>query len=128
MEEDRAQTNLGEGQDAELESLVTGKPKQPKKRFVGRKAAERAGKQPHVDGTIEDSGAVQGMQLFSRLPSAVLIEVFPSCAATTTSSTFEPSTPRDPERRRHQRGHFAPSFKLQFRNPQDNPSDPYIWV
>ena len=63
MEEDRAQANLGEGQEAELENLLTERPKQPKKRFVGRRTAEKAWKQPNGDGAIEDSGAVQGMQV-----------------------------------------------------------------
>ena len=111
MEEDRAQANLGEGQEADLETLLTEKPKQPKKRFVGRRAAARAGKEPNGVGTIED-GTVQSMQLLCCLPFAVLIRVLTSCPATTTSPTFEPITTRDSERRRHQRGHFSPSFKL----------------
>lgn len=63
MEEDRAQADLGEAVDAELDAEKQEKQKQPKKRFIGRKeAAERAEKRADTDATIEDSGALQGVQ------------------------------------------------------------------
>jgi len=63
MEEDRAEENLGDSINAELEVLGDCKPKQPKKRFVGRKTAEKAEKaNGGLNGTIEDSGAIQSMQ------------------------------------------------------------------
>ena len=61
MEEDRAQANLGGGFEADLDVSLVEKPKQPKRRFVGRRNAEKAEKQPNVNGSIEDSGAVQGI-------------------------------------------------------------------
>jgi len=61
MEEDRAASNLGpvladlNGDDETAE-------KKPKRRFIGRKAAEQkaATRAEQDGGTIEDSGAIQG--------------------------------------------------------------------
>lgn len=62
MEEDRAQVDLGGAVDAEQGAENQQKQKQPRKRFIGRKeAAERAEKKIDTNGTIEDSGAIQGM-------------------------------------------------------------------
>lgn len=60
MEQDRAETNLGLSVDPETAVPVGEKPKQPKKRFVGRRSAE-AGKANVVNGAIEDSSAIQGI-------------------------------------------------------------------
>ena len=63
METDRAQTDLGEAANAELSASKSDPVKQPKKRFIGRKAAaEKAEKNGGSNGTIEDSGAIQGLQ------------------------------------------------------------------
>ena len=63
MEADRAQADLGEAVDAELSAENLQKRKEPRKRFIGRKeAAERAEKKGNTNGTIEDSGAIQGVQ------------------------------------------------------------------
>ncbi|KAG7008134.1 2-(3-amino-3-carboxypropyl)histidine synthase subunit 1 [Physcia stellaris] len=59
MEEDRAQANLGPITDGEPDAAVTTKPKQPKKRFVGRRTAEKTDETPSSNAIIEDSGAVQ---------------------------------------------------------------------
>lgn len=68
MEEDRAQVDLGGAVDAELGLENQEKQKQPRKRFIGRKeAAERAEKRSDTDVTIEDTGAIQGMQSASKL-------------------------------------------------------------
>lgn len=61
MEVDRSKANLGPGAGAELDVEVIEKPKQPKRRFVGRRTAEKAEKQPSSNGTIEDSCAIQGL-------------------------------------------------------------------
>ena len=67
MEIDRAQTDLGEAVDAELSASKTEPPRQPRKRFIGRKAAaEQAEKNGGSNGTIEDSGAIQGPQIRDR--------------------------------------------------------------
>ena len=64
MEPDRAQTDLGEAVNAELLASKPDAVKQPKKRFIGRKAAaEKAEKSGGTNGTIEDSGAIQGLQV-----------------------------------------------------------------
>ena len=63
MEEDRAQADLGESVDAEISAEKRGKERQPRKRFIGRKeAAERGEKSGGANGTIEDSGTIQGKQ------------------------------------------------------------------
>ena len=68
MEEDRAQADLGKAVDAEVGAEKQEKQKQPKKRFIGRKeAAERAEKRGDTSGTIEDSGAIQGVQRASKI-------------------------------------------------------------
>ena len=61
MEYDRAQADLGESVDIDLDSEKQEKPKQPKKRFIGRKAATGSvqdGSQPGKP--LEDSDAIQG--------------------------------------------------------------------
>ncbi len=66
MEEDRAETNLGDSVNGELTISGESKPKQPKKRFVGRKTEEKAEKAEKFNGglndTIENSGVIQGKQ------------------------------------------------------------------
>ena len=62
MDSDRAQAGLGEAVVVELAADEQSKPKQPKKRFTGRKAAaERAEQNGSPNGTIEDSGVIQGI-------------------------------------------------------------------
>lgn len=68
MEEDRARVDLGETLNAEPGAEKQEKQKKPKKRFIGRKeAAERAEKGGDMNGTIEDSGAIQGVQRASKV-------------------------------------------------------------
>ena len=58
MEEDRAETNLGQAVD--VEQSIKEVPRQPKKRFIGRRAAaERPAERGSTTGTIEESGAIQ---------------------------------------------------------------------
>lgn len=58
MEEDRAQVDLGIAADIEHSQPAAPVQKQPKKRFVGRRAA--AAKSGIVESTTEDAGAIQG--------------------------------------------------------------------
>jgi 2-(3-amino-3-carboxypropyl)histidine synthase len=63
MEDDRAATNLG----SEVEEGISEEPavasKQPKKRFVGRKTAEKMGEQQgDPNANIEDTSAIQGVR------------------------------------------------------------------
>ena len=68
MEQDRAQADVGKAVDAELIAENQQKQKQPRKRFIGRKeAAERAETRADINGTIEDSGAIQGNSRASEL-------------------------------------------------------------
>lgn len=62
MENDRARTGLGESVISEIDAEKQEKPKQPKKRFIGRRAAaENAEQRGHSNDTIENSGAVRGL-------------------------------------------------------------------
>ncbi|EON67988.1 diphthamide biosynthesis protein 1 [Coniosporium apollinis CBS 100218] len=60
MEEDRAAANLGPAVGDNMSGEAAVASKQPKKRFVGRRAAaERAASNADPNATIEDSGAIQ---------------------------------------------------------------------
>ena len=68
MEDDRTATNIGQAVDTELSTQSQSKPKQPRKRFIGRKeAAERADHSENKNRTIEDSGAIQGAKIAQNL-------------------------------------------------------------
>lgn len=63
MEEDRAATNVGPMGEEQYRGETTAVPKVPKKRFVGRRAAERAAGKTDPNANIEDSSAIQGVRL-----------------------------------------------------------------
>ncbi|KAL1623733.1 Diphthamide biosynthesis protein 1 [Diplodia seriata] len=74
MEEDRAATNLGPTPAEELNGEPSIAPKQPKKRFVGRRAAESAAAakaKADPNANIEDSGAIQARAL-NNIPADIL--------------------------------------------------------
>ena len=71
MEQDRAVTNLGPTAEDEFSSEAPAVPKQPKRRFVGRKTAERAAGKMDPNANIEDSGAIQGMFCREFIGSAI---------------------------------------------------------
>jgi hypothetical protein len=63
MEDDRAATNLGPDVDEGILEEPTAAPKQPRRRFVGRKNAETANEQQaDPNANIEDSSAIQGVR------------------------------------------------------------------
>jgi 2-(3-amino-3-carboxypropyl)histidine synthase len=63
MEEDRAATNLGPGVEDGIVEETAHVPKQPKRRFVGRKTAEKTSEQQaDPNANIEDSSAIQGVR------------------------------------------------------------------
>ncbi|MCJ1230500.1 Diphthamide biosynthesis protein 1 [Toensbergia leucococca] len=63
MEADRAAANIGGIGDIDHDLYKEEKVRQPKKRFIGRKAAaERADRKDDLAGTIEASGAIQVSQ------------------------------------------------------------------
>ena len=65
MEEDRATTNLGPEISQTLEEEVQVEAKQPKRKFIGKRAtAEKAATNGAQNGNIEDSGAIQGTDKF----------------------------------------------------------------
>lgn len=59
MEDDRAQVDLGIAANIE-EKQEEAAQRQPKKRFVGRKAATEAASRNGANSNVEDTGAVQG--------------------------------------------------------------------
>ena len=65
MEEDRAVADLGpEVVPDDHDNVV----KTPKRRFIGRKTADARATAERADGSIEDSGAIQGRYLSSSQP------------------------------------------------------------
>jgi 2-(3-amino-3-carboxypropyl)histidine synthase len=60
MEDDRVQVDLGIAAEIEEKQIHENAVKQPKKRFVGRRAATEAAKSSPGTTSIEDSGAIQG--------------------------------------------------------------------
>lgn len=63
MEEDRTATNLGPEVDEGITEEPVAVPRQPKRRFVGRKTAEKNGEQQaDPNANIEDSSAIQGVR------------------------------------------------------------------
>jgi 2-(3-amino-3-carboxypropyl)histidine synthase len=62
MEDDRAATNLGPSVDEAMSEEPVAIPRQPKRRFVGRKTAEAASKSADPNANIEDSSAIQGVR------------------------------------------------------------------
>jgi hypothetical protein len=64
MEDDRAATNLGPSTEDGMTEEPAQVPRQPKRRFVGRKTAEVAGRPAPTDpnANIEDSSAIQGVR------------------------------------------------------------------
>jgi len=63
MEQDRQQADISTPQ---LDGEAIAVTKQPKKRFIGRRAAaEKAAAKGDSNGGIEDSGAIQGSHLVS---------------------------------------------------------------
>ncbi len=74
MEDDRAQTNLSEAVEAECVSDVPEKAKQPKKRFVGRKAAaQKTSQDGGSNETMDDGGAIQGLESTQNHTSAFFL-------------------------------------------------------
>lgn len=71
MEDDRAATNLG----PEVEEGISEEPvtvqKQPKRRFVGRRTADKTGQPQPTDpnANIEDSSAIQGVRRLGKILS-----------------------------------------------------------
>jgi 2-(3-amino-3-carboxypropyl)histidine synthase len=65
MEEDRAATNLGPDIDSEAAPREASPPKVPRKRFIGRRAAEERAAAKAAEGGDQDgvagSNAVAGM-------------------------------------------------------------------
>jgi hypothetical protein len=63
MEEDRAQVDLGIAMDVEESLEEAAAQRQPKKRFVGRRQAAESASKNGVNGSVEDSGAIQSKNL-----------------------------------------------------------------
>lgn len=62
MEDDRAATNLGPGVEDGISEEPIVAPKQPKRRFVGRKTADKGDQIVDPNANIEDTSAIQGVR------------------------------------------------------------------
>ena len=129
MEEDRAMADLGPDVNptAELNADAEPVPKAPKRRFIGRKAADAiaAAKAEASNGTIEDSGAVQGDVCL--LHTTLAATDVNSGASTTGSSCVEQCSGRHTARQGYQRSHCVITEELQLRDPQDDSPDTIVW-
>jgi 2-(3-amino-3-carboxypropyl)histidine synthase len=87
MDEERLATNLGlTADEGLLEAEPVAEPKKPKRRFVGRKAADAAAAQSKSPlDSIEDSGAIQGVCALSSL--------FPPPAPSNNYTVAQPRRP-----------------------------------
>ena len=73
MEDDRAQVDLGVAVDVEERLEEAAVQRQPKKRFVGRRAAEAASSSGTI-GNQEHNGAIEGKMIsLSALPVSLLM-------------------------------------------------------
>ena len=64
MEDDRAATNLGLEADQGMPEEAVPVQKQPRRRFVGRKTADKSSEQQaDPNANIEDSSAIQGVMI-----------------------------------------------------------------
>lgn len=92
MEEDRAATNLGPDVDEAIAEEPAAVPRQPRRRFVGRKTADKGGEQQaDPNANIEDSSAIQGVRRLVLLLHATLANITRS----------RPAPPRCPRPERH---------------------------
>jgi 2-(3-amino-3-carboxypropyl)histidine synthase len=99
MEEDRIISNLGPDIEGEIEAEVSTPPKQPKRRFVGRRAAEQAAQSKIVNGSIEDTGAIQGVNSpISTSCHLQRLTKFPSFTTSPACQSVEQYPPRNPTR------------------------------
>lgn len=91
MEEDRAIADLGPELPVDLDGEDETAKKTPKRRFIGRRAADakataKGDTQTNGTGTIEDSGAVQGadhtytVRYCNGIISSCLVQLLPAAA------------------------------------------------
>jgi hypothetical protein len=91
MEEDRAVADLGPELPIDLDGEDETAKKTPKRRFIGRRAADakvvaKGDARTNGNGTIEDSGAVQGADYTYTVPnhngiiSSCLVQLLPAAA------------------------------------------------
>ena len=121
MEEDRAEADVGPVIDPVVPGAKQETPRQPSRRFVGRKtAAASAHQRAETNGHIESSTAVQGLSVSSMQEKIWLMAGY-SYSTKATREGPEPDSIGNPKRPCHQRCYFSPSVQLLFRNPQDHP-------
>jgi hypothetical protein len=119
MEDDRAATNLGPEVDEGISEEPTVAPKQPRKRFVGRKTAEKAGEQQaDPNANIEDSSAIQGVRRLRGLICTRSTNEYYSRPASPYCSRAERASRLDTTRSRDQRCDRTTTTQLQLRNSQ----------
>lgn len=114
MEEDRAATNLGPEVEEGISEEPAVVPKQPRRRFVGKKTAGAASEQQSDPNTnIEDSSAIQGVRHLITLTKRLYADfgisrpASPYCSRAEHTPRIATSRPRD------QRCHCSTSTQLQ---------------
>jgi len=98
MEDDRVLVDLGIAAELEEIHISQNAVKQPKRRFVGRRAATEAAANStpgQSSASIEDAGAIQGIFSYrSCLPRPLGLMMF-SCPAEESAEDVEPGATRD---------------------------------
>lgn len=124
MEEDRDLTNLGpelpEAVNREAQDAV----RQPRKRFIGRRAAaERAA----TRGTVPENGDQTTSDALSGTYKTIPYCLQPDVSSTQTNATAtnrKPNPLLHPRRPQPKSSHVPPPLKLLLRNPQNHPPHP----
>ena len=96
MEEDRILADLGLAAEIEEKQIQENAVKQPRKRFVGRRAAGEVAKPSSGASSIEDGGAIQGTSVYLvRFPetTGIVTDTRCSCSATASTKNAQPSAP-----------------------------------
>jgi hypothetical protein len=95
MEGHSEQIDLGATAEAEERQNQENTVKQPKKRFVGRRAAAEAAKSSSGAAAIEDSGAIQGTGCSVSPAKETKADPYHSRPAKESAEDSQPNTARD---------------------------------
>jgi hypothetical protein len=125
MESDRIETNLGPILDQDLEPEQETVPKQPKRRFVGRKTADQYSQKVDKNGGIEESSSsLQGTVCLPKTSDVGLMKY--SFSASPDSPCPKQHPTRDPQRCGHCFCNCTPPLELCIRNSKNDPPRSHV--
>ena len=115
MEQVREEVNIGKAIDVEKGPEKEETPRQPVKKFIGRKsAAAIAQKRAEAGGHIEDSGAIQGFLGWTEPTCTIQLTRRSSCDTKKDCKSVESDTVRYPGQYGYQRCHRSFTVELLF--------------